>query len=396
MYKCDYCNKEYSTKGILENHQKTAKFCLRIRNYSNESEKIILNNTIFKCDYCEDTFTQKITLERHYERCKYKEIRQKDEEIRQKDEKIYNLKNIIEKEEEKFNKIQKDFQKLREDVSSYRTDILIHKKELETKDEIIQELKREIESLKKENKDTYKTLIEHSDKTYNTFFEKEEKLIDTLLQQNNSSKNSKTVQHHLTINNYGIKPLTQESIINAFESFSSRSSTAFNAFQYDGITLERGNMKVEYIFYGIIRELKDYYGITDISREKVVFNNNGEMTLTTVQEFIRTNVVMNNIDAILEWISNLLSQVKQRIEDGEIEMNGEMREMTETEKNKLSDTGESLEYIYKLFKISKDKGTANNYMTKLLSEGAMQSGKVISKVKQTNLLMGIEDKNSIK
>ena len=45
-----------------------------------------------------------------------------------------------------------------------------------------------------------------------------------------------------------------------------------------------------------------------------------------VSEFIRTNVVMNNIDAILEWISNLLSQVKQRIEDGEIEMNGEMRE----------------------------------------------------------------------
>jgi hypothetical protein len=34
-------NKEYSSKGILENHQKTAKFCLKIRNYNNESEKIL-------------------------------------------------------------------------------------------------------------------------------------------------------------------------------------------------------------------------------------------------------------------------------------------------------------------------------------------------------------------
>jgi hypothetical protein len=118
------------------------------------------------------------------------------------------------------------------------------------------------------------------------------------------------------------------------------------------------------------------------------------MTLTTVQEFIRTNVVMNNIDAILEWISNLLSQVKQRIDEGEIEINGDMREMTELEKNKLSDTGESLEYIYKLFKISKEKGVVNTYMTKLLSEGAMQSGKVIGKIKQTNLLSGPDIKKS--
>ena len=146
-------------------------------------------------------------------------------------------------------------------------------------------------------------------------------------------------------------------------------------------------MKVEHVFYGIIRELKDYYGITDISREKVIFNNNGEMTLITVQEFIRTNVVMNNIDAILEWISNLLLQISQRIEEGEIEIRGpegirEMREMTEIEKNKLIDTKYSLEYIYKLFKSSKEKGAVNIYMTKWLSEGAMQTGKVIGKVKQ--------------
>jgi len=249
------------------------------------------------------------------------------------------------------------------------------------KDDIISKLEKENESLKIKVDDTFMTLLDRSDKTYDKFFEKEEKLVDTLIQQNSMKNNSKTI-NNLTINNYGIKPITSESVINAFESYNSKQKNAFNAFQYDGITLERGSMKVEYVFYDIIKELKDYYGITDVSREKIIFNNNGDMTLTTVQEFIKTNVVMNNIDSILEWISNLLSQIKQRIYDGKIEIDGEMRDMTEIEKNKLSDTGESLEYIYKLFKISKEKGTANTYMTKILSEGAMENGKVVGKIKQ--------------
>jgi|LakMenEpi03Aug12_release.lakeMendotaPanAssembly.Ray.scaffolds.fasta_scaffold247013_2 hypothetical protein len=368
---CNFCKNEYTTEGNLIKHQKTAKFCLKIQN----PKKIEKNGkqTIIACEFCNKDFSTKYDRNKHHETCKIKLNKlQNEKEEKYKEELSIKNENII---------------KLQEEINIYKTELRIKDEQLKMKDDklsmkddIISKLEKENESLKQENKDTFMTLLDRSDKTYNKFFEKEEKLVDTLLQQNNSSKQSKTVQNHLTIHNYGIKPLTAESVINAFESFSSRSSTAFNAFQYDGITLERGSMKLEFVFFGIIRELKDYYGITDISREKVIFNNNGEMTLTTVQEFIRTNIVMNNIDLILEWISNLLSQIRQRIEDGNIDINGEMREMTEIEKNKLSDTGESLEYIYKLFKVSKDKGMANNYMTKLLSDGAIKEGKVISKV----------------
>ena len=377
---CEFCNNEYANKKILKNHQKTAKFCIEIQKKTQnktvkKSTNINLEKQSFRCEYCDDDFTQKSSLERHYESCKIKKINYKEHHLIQelKDELI-----ILKTKYEYELKMKEEKLKMKEEKLKMKEEQYI--KELKMKDNIISKLEKENESLKQENKETYANLLDRSDKTYNKFFEKEEKLVDTLLQQNNSSKQSKTVQNHLTIHNYGIKPLTAESVINAFESFSSRSSTAFNAFQYDGITLERGSMKLEFVFFGIIRELKDYYGITDISREKVIFNNNGEMTLTTVQEFIRTNIVMNNIDLILEWISNLLSQIRQRIEDGNIDINGEMREMTEIEKNKLSDTGESLEYIYKLFKVSKDKGMANNYMTKLLSDGAIKEGKVISKV----------------
>ena len=374
MHKCVYCNKEYSSKGILENHQKTAKFCLRLRNTSE------IKLDFFKCSYCEDNFTQKDNLDRHYERCKIRIDKVQEENEQKKDELII---------------------KLKEENQNYKTENLIQQKELKIKDDIIFKLEKEIESLKNKVDDTYMTLLDRSDKTYNTFFEKEEKLVDTLLNQNNSSKNSKSINNNLIINNYGIKPITAESVINAFESYNLKQKDAFNGYLYDLLDLEldNGNMKGEYVFYGIIRELKDYYGITDISREKIIFNNNGELTLTTIQEFIRTNVVMNNIDAILEWIYNLLSQVKQKIAAGEIEMPGpngirEMRDMTQQEKIKLRDTGKTLEFIYNLFKTSKEKGTVNTYMTKWLSDGAMKVGKVISKIKSSNLLKNESDENN--
>ena len=57
MYICNYCNKEYSSKGILENHQKTAKFCL-IR----QKKEIV-------CEYCDAiTFSQN-DLENHQNNC---------------------------------------------------------------------------------------------------------------------------------------------------------------------------------------------------------------------------------------------------------------------------------------------------------------------------------------
>ena len=270
---------------------------------------------------------------------------------------------------------------MKDSFQEQKEDNLVLKKELNLKDEFIQELKKEIESLKNKVDDTYMTLLDRSDKTYNTFIEKEEKLVNTLLYQNSSSKNTKSVNNSLTINNYGIKPLTTDSLIEALEAYNTKNPYAFNGYQYDGATLERGSLKLEFVFYGIVKELRDYYGITDVSREKIVYNYNGELTLTTMQEFIRTNIVMNNIDAILEWIENLQVQIEERIIDGVIDIKGEERMMTEEEKSKLKDKKESLNYVYKIFKGSKDMGTASMYLIDTLREEAMKVGKVVGKTK---------------
>ena len=289
--------------------------------------------------------------------------------------------------------------KLNEQLNNYKTEVRVkdeqlrmkdeqHEKELKMKDDIISKLEKEIENLRQENKDMYNTIIERTDKTYDSFFQKEEKLVDTLIHQNNSiisslphNKNQKNISNNYTINNYGIKPLTTDSLIEALEAYNTKNPYAFNGYQYDGATLERGSLKLEFVFYGIVKELRDYYGITDVSREKIVYNYNGELTLTTMQEFIRTNIVMNNIDAILEWIENLQVQIEERIIDGVIDIKGEERMMTEEEKSKLKDKKESLNYVYKIFKGSKDMGTASMYLIDTLREEAMKVGKVVGKTK---------------
>jgi hypothetical protein len=379
-YKCEFCNNEYTNNKILKNHQKTAKFCIEIQkktqNETNIQHPDILN---YQCEFCKDTFTLKHVLERHHQTCKIKLEKIKEENDQKKDELIIKLK-------EEINSLNNIIYLNKNEINNYKTDILVFKtkyeeqlkmkeEQLNMKDEIVKELKKEIQTLKQESKETY-----------NTFFEKEEKLVDTLLHQNNSMSknfngNVKTVQN-LTIHNYGIKPLTQESVIGAFDSYNSKNKNAFNGYVYDLITGDHVSFKVEHVFYGIIKELKDYYGITDISREKIIFNNNGEMTLTTIQEFIRTNIVMNNINIILEWIMNLQTQIKNKKDEGLIDSNGEIREMTEREKRDLTDKASTLEYVYKMFNISKERGHPNETMSKFLSDGAMEHGKVVGKVKQ--------------
>ena len=391
MYKCEYCNKEYSSKSTLENHHKIAKFCLRLRN------KNIVEEDLFNCEYCKDIFTRKFNLDRHYESCRIRLDKIQEENEHRKDLLITKLQDelrilMTETYPERENKWKEELNNYKienrvkdEQLKMKDEKLKMKDEQLKMKDDIIFKLEKEVNSLKDKVDDTYNALIEHSDKTYNSFFEKEEKLVDTLIQQNikisetNNSKSQKTINNNYTINNYGIKPLTSDTVIDAFNSYNLKNPHAFNGYQYDCNTSERGSLKLEFVFYGIVKELRDYYGITDISREKIVYNHNGEMTLTTMQEFIRTNIVMNNMDSILEYIEDLQNQIEKRIEDGLIEIKGEERIMTEEEKNKLKDKRESLNYVYKIFKGSKEMGTASMYLIDTFSEEAMKVGKVIKK-----------------
>ena len=57
---CSFCKKEFKTNSSLHNHQKNAKYCLKLRNKTNES---------LRCDGCEKLFGSKQWLNMHKLKC---------------------------------------------------------------------------------------------------------------------------------------------------------------------------------------------------------------------------------------------------------------------------------------------------------------------------------------
>jgi len=60
--KCEFCGNEFSNKTSLNSHQKTAKYCLELRN-----EQV---TTLYSCEHCKKGFTKPFHLQRHQEICK--------------------------------------------------------------------------------------------------------------------------------------------------------------------------------------------------------------------------------------------------------------------------------------------------------------------------------------
>ena len=59
--KCQYCSNEFSTKANLNNHQKRAKYCLKLRGKTAD--------TVYNCEGCNKSFSRKYHLTRHQQSC---------------------------------------------------------------------------------------------------------------------------------------------------------------------------------------------------------------------------------------------------------------------------------------------------------------------------------------
>ena len=94
---CQYCNKTYSSKGALNKHQKTAKYCIKIQNDLKPPDSPYIEFNLFNCEFCDKNLTSKIRLRTHKESCiqMYKHIiEQKENNIKQEKDntnKIYQI-----------------------------------------------------------------------------------------------------------------------------------------------------------------------------------------------------------------------------------------------------------------------------------------------------------------
>ena len=120
MFDCEFCKKEFTIKGNLISHQKTAKYCIEIQG------KNVKNNSNFTCDYCNKTFTLKHILNDHIFICKEKQKK----EVENRDSKI------IKEHTDQIKKIKDDCERE-------------HKKEVELLNQIIGKLESKLESYEK-------------------------------------------------------------------------------------------------------------------------------------------------------------------------------------------------------------------------------------------------------
>lgn len=210
---CNFCKKEFATKGNLISHQKTAKYCLEIQGKNIED---------YKCDYCNKNYTSLYNLNEHYNSCKLKKKEQeKLIEKKRNDEYNNKIKNI----EEKYKKEILSYKLIISQKDKEIEDYKICKKELEMKNEIIEKFEKKIESYEK-------------------------RLFEMASRPTNNSSNNKTV----VINNNS--PLTNDVLRQCANTF-----TLENAKNINGITKH------------FTESLEDHITCTDYARNIFKYKN---------------------------------------------------------------------------------------------------------------------------
>ena len=95
---CEYCNKEFKTKGTLKTHQEHTKYCLDLQG------KI---SNIYKCQHCSKNLTSEKNFREHLNICKEK-YKEKVEELEKIIEKI--KKEYEDKYEKKLEKQKQEYE----------------------------------------------------------------------------------------------------------------------------------------------------------------------------------------------------------------------------------------------------------------------------------------------
>ena len=213
---CEYCKREFSTKGVLVYHQKTAKYCLKIQNKLEDTAQN------YSCNGCGKKFTIKFNFERHLKSCNIITVNKIKEDYEQK------LKEQKEGYEQKLEEQKEGYeQKLKEQKEGYEQKLKEQKEDCEQK---LKEQKEGYEQKLKEQKECYKQKLKEQQEDYEQKLKEQEeyyekkKLKDKISDQglelkelkqkieNMAFKSTTTNNKTQIVNNYiqNLKPLTEE------------------------------------------------------------------------------------------------------------------------------------------------------------------------------------------
>lgn len=83
---CEICKKSFVSKYSLANHQRTAKFCLKIKGEE---------NTEFKCEHCDKVLSTKLRLDTHMKVCSNSVTKPLYDRIKELEAKVEQLENKL-------------------------------------------------------------------------------------------------------------------------------------------------------------------------------------------------------------------------------------------------------------------------------------------------------------
>lgn len=99
-YKCEYCSKEFSTKGNLNMHLKNARYCIKNRDGS-------IND--YTCQYCKSSLSSKHNLIRHESKCPDRKVQEVEKKYK---DNLKAKRKRIEELESKVKKLERQNKKL--------------------------------------------------------------------------------------------------------------------------------------------------------------------------------------------------------------------------------------------------------------------------------------------
>lgn len=210
LYKCNFCEKEFSNKSSLNNHQKTAKYCL-------EKQGLVSS---FKCDGCDKLFGTNLRLTEHISICKKRKEMIYNEDIKNlkddKDQKIKELKDDIQVLVNKYS------QELKEERERYAQELKEERdryaQELREKDKVIERHIQELKEERDKHIQELKDMLENANKTI-TEIAKQPKTTNT---NTTNIKGNQNIKNILTNNDKYQENTSREYIISVADHIDSQ------------------------------------------------------------------------------------------------------------------------------------------------------------------------------
>jgi len=281
---CEFCNKSYKTLSNLNNHKKTAKFCLILQKESKPDEEVVVK--VLKCEYCDKEFTTKFIFNNHMSVCTSKILYDKlekqkeelehnfNEQLKEKDEQILrqnqllNIKDKLITEKDELLNENEEYLKERDEL---KNKCLLLSQSLEFKDIIIKDkdiIIKDKDIIIKEKDAIIKEKEQFIQDNFKELINKQQAPVYQTTTVNNQ-------QHITNYNNYynkmfnELEPLTNKYIIDKINEVITPGSLIYVH------NLDNANSNIiDYNFAcSLVNILKNRLFFTDTSRGKLVYKD---------------------------------------------------------------------------------------------------------------------------